>query len=401
VLATLCFVLALLAKPSAVALPLVALLLDRFVLRRPLRRSAPLLGLWFALALALVLVTKSQQTDATIRFGAPVWARPLVALDALAFYLEKTFWPVGLVADYGRQPAWLIERSLVWFHGLVPLGLAAVAASLPGRRWTLPALGIFAAAIAPVSGIVPFHFQDISTVADRYAYVAMLGPALAVAALVAARRWTLVIPACAALAVVLGALAFVQAGVWRDTESLFRRSLEWNPSSVVALVNVGVAEGARGDLESAAARYRRALEIDPDYPVARGNLGGLLVRQEKFAEAVPVLRETLRRAPDYPFARKDLAIALVKLGRLAEAEQELKEGLALQPGYYGLHLTFAQLLYVTGRFAESATEFERTVEIFGNSADGHQGLAMAYAKLGKAELSERHRRIATALRGGP
>src|SRR2546430_17715385 len=37
--------------------------------------------------------------------------------------------------------------------------------------------------LLPVLGLVPFGYQDISTVADRYAYPAMIGPALAVALL--------------------------------------------------------------------------------------------------------------------------------------------------------------------------------------------------------------------------
>lgn len=393
------FVLALLAKPTAVALPLIALLLDRFALRRPLRRSLPVLGVGFGLALLLVWITKSQQVDSTIRFGAPAWARPLVALDAVAFYLAKVFWPVGLVADYGRKPAWLLEQGGFWLHGILPVGLALLAALDPGRRWWLLALGVFVVAIAPVSGLVPFHFQDISTVADRYAYLALLGPAIALAALVARRKEAFVAATAGAIVAGLGGLAFVQAGYWRDTEALFRRTLEANPKSVVALVNLGVAEGARGDVEEAARRYRAAIEIDPDHPVARGNLGAQLLVQGQLEEAVLVLGETVRRSPDYPFARQNLAIALVKLGRMGEAEGELRQGLVLQPGYHGLHLTLGQLLYVTGRIQEAVLEFGAAVEIFGNSADAHQGLALSFEKLGKQDLAERHRRLALELRG--
>ena len=46
------------------------------------------------------------------------------------------------------------------------------------RGWIWAALGIFAVALAPVLGLVPFGHQEISTVADRYLYPSMLGLAL-------------------------------------------------------------------------------------------------------------------------------------------------------------------------------------------------------------------------------
>ena len=55
------------------------------------------------------------------------------------------------------------------------------------RKCRGAALGalIALAALLPVLGLVPFTFQEWSTVADRYMYLAMLGAALAVGTLLA------------------------------------------------------------------------------------------------------------------------------------------------------------------------------------------------------------------------
>jgi Flp pilus assembly protein TadD len=45
-------------------------------------------------------------------------------------------------------------------------------------------------------------------------------------------------------------------------------------------------------------------------------------------------------------------------------------------------------------------EFQAALEIQGDSAEAHQGLALAYAKLGRAELAEEHRQAFLRLRGG-
>ena len=52
--------------------------------------------------------------------------RPLVAADALGFYLLKVFVPVGLSADYGRSPDLMLAGGALWWMWLWPAVLAAV-----------------------------------------------------------------------------------------------------------------------------------------------------------------------------------------------------------------------------------------------------------------------------------
>jgi hypothetical protein len=47
--------------------------------------------------------------------------------------------------------------------------------------WLIVAFAVFVVALLPVLGLTPFNVQMISTVTDRYLYLAMLAPALAVA----------------------------------------------------------------------------------------------------------------------------------------------------------------------------------------------------------------------------
>ena len=72
-------------------------------------------------------------------------------------------------------------------------------------------------------GLLEFVFQFYSTVADRYMYVPMLGVAMAVAWVLSRHRNRFVILGFSVLIIVLGALSFVQAGVWRDTHLVRKR----------------------------------------------------------------------------------------------------------------------------------------------------------------------------------
>src|SRR3569623_303686 len=94
---------AMLCKPSAAVVPLLALALDRGVLQTPWKRALLTTAAWTALVLPAALITNTTQGIS----GAALslwWQRPFVAGDARAFYLFKTLVPVGLAGGYGLTP---------------------------------------------------------------------------------------------------------------------------------------------------------------------------------------------------------------------------------------------------------------------------------------------------------
>jgi hypothetical protein len=57
----------------------------------------------------------------------PVWARPFIAGDTLAFYLSKLFAPWALTVDYGRRPLLVLQRGWCYATWIPPVAVAAVA----------------------------------------------------------------------------------------------------------------------------------------------------------------------------------------------------------------------------------------------------------------------------------
>jgi tetratricopeptide (TPR) repeat protein len=93
------------------------------------------------------------------------------------------------------------------------------------------------AALLPVLGINPFHFQFFSTVADHYMVLAMLGPAIAVAGLLGApggRPKTLTLAVTAMFLVILGSLSFLQLRHWHTDEDIIWQTLAISPDSALA-----------------------------------------------------------------------------------------------------------------------------------------------------------------------
>src|SRR5205823_5722669 len=131
---------------------------------------------WFAMTIPIALEGRRVQ-PATIVPDIALWARPLVAADALCFYLWKLIAPASLAADYARTPASIIQSGAIYWTWIAPATVFGLAIWYR-KRWPalLLAVVFFFAAPLPVLGLVKFVYQFFSTVSDHYVYVAMLGP---------------------------------------------------------------------------------------------------------------------------------------------------------------------------------------------------------------------------------
>src|SRR5205823_4067631 len=127
------------------------------------------------MAAAWMYVTALAQPTPEIR-TPPMPDRFLIALNALGFYIIKLVCPIVLGIDYGQRPEVLLHRVL-----LVSAVATGVLVAIARRRWLVAAALIFVIALLPTLGLKPFVFQWLSTVADRYAYLALLGVAIAAA----------------------------------------------------------------------------------------------------------------------------------------------------------------------------------------------------------------------------
>ncbi|HEY5310879.1 MAG TPA: tetratricopeptide repeat protein [Pirellulales bacterium] len=377
ILASAAFALALLSKPSAAALPLMALAIDLLWLRRSLRRSLACLAPWLALALLDIGLSKLLQADERITNRPDWWLRPLVAGDALAFYLRKLVMPLGLAFDYGRTPAVVLSsvaRYWAWLAPACVLGLALI--SRRRRQW-LTALGIFVAGLLPVLGFVPFLYQDISTVADRYLYLPMLGVALALAVWLD-RHWSR--PMFAITCLVLGAfgqIAWRQTSYWRDDLTVFSHGAEVNPTSSVAQYMLGTALARSGRAPEAQDHFRAAIKLNPRNVPAHNDLGAMLLEEGKTAAAQREIEAALAIDPGYPEAHSNLGNVFARLHRPERAVRQYRMALEQKPRLAEAHVNWGSLLLEQGRLAEATTHFRQAIHAQPRLAAGHFKLSEA------------------------
>jgi len=354
---------AMLCKPAALVLPLVALVVDR-ALGSSWRRSLVLAGTWAACLLPLALVTRSVQPIHAL--GRSLWwQRPFIAGDALAFYLQKAVLPVDLAVEFGRTPQAVLSRMSAYAAWGVPAVMLALAFAYRRRRpvsW-LGAL-LFVAFLLPTLGLVPFTYQAQSTVACRYAYLGLMGLGLVAGDLVAAQsgaRPRAILLATPVLVAVLAVSSFRQSGSWTDNAAFLRHTLDVNPDVAFAHNNLGSIALQEGRPADAIEHLQRAAELDPGDARTENNLGLALVRLGRLAEAESHYRRAVELDPGYVKAHENLAALYLNAGRADDAIASLQAALARQPSEAKALNDLGVAFMQTGREAQGIEAFRRAV----------------------------------------
>lgn len=434
ILALTAFIFALLAKPTAVVVPLVLLVLDRWVFNRPLKDSVLALGGWFVLSGALAVIAKSVQQDGYPVLSTPLWTRPFIAGDALAFYLYKLILPFQQAIDYGRASTYVIQQWWIYVTWLIPVLLGIGIWFTRKRAPWLASMGIFVVFLAPVLGFIPFNFQFYSTVADRYLYLSMLGAALSVSWVCFRYQKTVVKVVCVTVIVLLGLRTSYQLPVWENETTLYKNALKSNPLSYLSHYNLGVAQANHGKLDEAIANYEKAVEINPRYVKAYYNLGNTLsdlgkldaavinyekaiehnvgyakayynlgitlVEQRKLEEAANRFRQTIKMKPDHLEAHINLGIVLSAQKKLNDAVVQFREALRINPDYAKTNEQLGLALLKQDQIKEAIHHLTRAVTIRPNYAEAHYYLGIAYRKQGDLKKAVRHFGKALAMRPG-
>ena len=196
-------------------------------------------------------------------------------------------------------------------------------------------------ALAPVLGFFPFDYQRISTVADHYMYVALLGPALAVAvglSQIPQGAWRLrAIAAATVVLLFLAGFSAVQTTLWHDSLALWKHAVAVAPESQIAHLNLGAAyrEQGREALPAAYTEYEAAEVLNPRDVNLQFALANALMAMHRFDESIAhwkqafALEDELGMNPQESSRRvqvdnrKRFALVLLAYHRPAEAVEIL------------------------------------------------------------------------------
>lgn len=353
--ATIAFVLALLSKPSAVTVPLIAVIVDCGLLRRPLARAASGTWIWFLFSAGMVGVTSLVQTTAG-EVHVPWKDRPIIAMDALVFYGQKLVWPTVLLPNYGRTPESVLgnpsQARMVAAVASVIVGVVLALLAWRRQRVALAIVFWIAATLVTNLGFAPFAYQLISTVADRYLSPALVPISLGIALLLEWLRRPFFQVLFAALLAGLCWLTVAQVGHWRGDSALADHAIAGNSRSYVFWDQRLTARLLKGDADAAISAGTTAFGLRPDRPVTRFNLARAYLRKGEIEKAKGLIGERLKSHPDdESFLDAAMAIAHEE-GRYDQAVEYAERLLKLTGNSPSRQVQYAHQLILAGREAE-------------------------------------------------
>jgi tetratricopeptide (TPR) repeat protein len=421
-------ILGLMAKPLLLSIPFVLLLLDYWPLGRWQKQRRVVL--WEKVPLVLLVVgcsiiayvTQKQIKALPSLDDFPPWVRLCNALESYVAYLGMTLWPLNLAAYYphpGRSisVAWSLGAGVV----LLVLTLLFLGA---GRRRPYLIVGWlwYLLALVPMIGLVQIGRHAL---ADRYAYVPVIGLFLlftwAMAEWLQARRVPAFVQALSALGVLAlsGSLAYFQTSYWGGDRTLWEHALEVTGNNGMAHNNLGKFYYLGKRYDKAAEQFQQATKQDPANPLFHDNWAILLSefgREEealsasrqaialdsnnagywfhfantlhmlsRYDESLAAFREALRHDASHPQIHNNLGNLLLDMGRREEAREEFSQAMALDRKYVRPYMGLGRLEAEAGQWVEAATAFRRAVELEPTWELAHFNLGQALQASGRLD----------------
>lgn len=236
------YILSILSKPTLICLPLLLAAVRHLIIEGGAKKKEagikpyiPLDFMLFGLAVGLLIIQIVLQRG-TLEEGFLHRLHPSTCIGSYLVYFLKIVFPMDLMIPYQRY-VWSVEQALI--PGVLIVGFTVILICI-SRRNPMALLGWiwFLVLLFPGTGIIPLGVHGL---ANRYLYLPSIGIFILVASLIdrmlLARIGVLAfwrIAVSPALFAVLIWATYFECSFWKDTETLFGKTLRLDPHNQVA-----------------------------------------------------------------------------------------------------------------------------------------------------------------------
>jgi protein O-mannosyl-transferase len=402
------FALGLMSKPTLVTLPFVLLLLDYWPLSRYQRSEV---ASWWATVRSLVVEKLPLFALSAVSCVVTVWsqgtaleptrhltliARFANAVVSYGIYVRQMFYPTNLAVFYPYPTDFGVLDELVPLVSL--LALISTVAFLCRKKFSFLVVGWcwFLGILAPMIGVIQAGSQGH---ADRYTYLTQIGLYILITwgAIALFDKWRpareILVVAGLLLVTTLSALSYQASFYWRNSETLWRHTLQNTSNNYVAHNNFGHTLVYPAQLDEAILHFRAAIRLKEDYVEAHNNLADALMQNlpnlaasqldATLDEAIAHLQRALQVKPDFAEAWTNLATALVQKGNVDEAVKDYHQALELAPDLPEANGNLGNALLRQGHTDEAIASYNKAIELRPAYADAHHGLGKALIEKGR------------------
>lgn len=407
-----CFTLGLMAKPMVITLPFVLLLLDIWPLRRLksfsrestedltpnphftqrtwgalVAEKIPLLLLSVGSGVLTIVAQTTNGGMATLR-DYSLSVRVMNAIVAYVLYLYKAFVPWRLAVFYPHPgnsiPYWKFALCAIV---LVAVSLAAWRVRLR-KPYVLVGWLWYVGTLVPVIGLLQNGDQAM---ADRYAYIPLVGIFVIVVWEVAALRERYRVGMVATAAVALTVFGVLIATTrhnlqyWHDSVALFSHALEVTQRNDVAETNLGQALSEQGRDAEALPHFIKALQYQPNDSAHHYNYAHCLFFTGKPQQSLEELRMVLRLGAPKPILARtfhNMGAVFVTLGDKKQALSHYQMATRLNPEAFNSYLMVGLLEFENNQLEPARSNLQESVRL-GPTDIGYLALGQICEKQGR------------------
>jgi tetratricopeptide (TPR) repeat protein len=419
--AAICFAGAIFSKEFGLLLPAILFVYDRFVKKDPPRLISYLpflvpVILYFSLR--SYVIEKSSLLSA-LNFTESLWASPYLIIK----YLTNMIYPFNLSVLYDISTN-IIYASLS-LAGIALLIFAAYYYRKQGE--VILSISWFLLFLLPVINII--QLQAASQMADRYAYISLMGFALALAFIISKVRKEAAVASVLIICVAYALVDIKRNNYWKDDYAFYSQMMKDSPDMALGYNDLGIYYFKKGDMVNAE-KYLTIAGTKKDITARLlGANAGVFWQAEKFDVAEKLLIRQMELEPTNPQpyimlkmiyekkGSKELAKSygdkaeamfpgieqmmkqrVVEVCRQAEsfiamrsyerAENLLREAIIINPDFVPALVDMGGLSAEKGDFTKAEKYLTRATALEPLNAAAHYNLAQVYLMQGKNAEAE-------------
>jgi len=377
-----------LAKPAALGLPLILILLDwitgRGLSRRCFFEKLPMFVIFGLLSLATFLGTARPLGNSFFEGG-------LIWLWSFAFYLKKFFWPDFYV------PVYDLPKPIAFHHPEYLMALAVfllvIAAVIFVRRFRWLMFAVFSYLF---SIFFILRFDDVTmtvgmnVVADRYIYLPSIGFCF-LFGFVFQRSITIIkksrAPQLRFLLMIfvvsivgfLGVKSFFQSAVWMNSITLWRHEIQYQPNNFVAYNNLPTELRDLPEYKKAEEQYRKILSLKlqgidtKDSPEIRES-------EKKVKEIFSAYQRAIQLNPTFLDPYYNLGRMYRDLGFNSESAKLFEKIIEVEPKYKDAYVSLADVYQDMNETSKAISVYEKVLSLNSKDEETYANIILAYVR---------------------
>jgi tetratricopeptide (TPR) repeat protein len=391
------FLLGLLSKEMAITLPAIVVLYD-LTLREPASSKISInrmlevvqerkyvyvgfLGVsLFYLWLRFFAIYNPEEVETQI------WGRLIdrvIYLPVLFFkYIKLSLFPLTLNADYVfSYPTRFFDLGPV-LSAVFVLGLLVFSFFVFSRSKTT-SFGIwwFWVTLFPVYNLI----QIYNPFAERYLYIPLFGFCLVISIFLEhiLNRFSFTRSQVIKIALILCIVAFYSMisinrnKDWKDSYSLWTKTLEVEPNSFRAHGNLARVYQERGLIEASLREVKKTMELNPQDYKAHYNLGVILGKQGFISEAISAYKKSIEMNPRFKNAHFNLGNIYKTQNLLEEAKQAYQKVVEIDPVDIEARNNLGVIYAMQGKLEAAIAEWQKVIALDPQNRDVQDNIEKA------------------------